>query len=203
MAQVRWLLAALAALALAGLAMTAAGCHTPSQCPILQGLTGGRIPAPLPKEGDSYKVIGYRDGIRFYVIQYNDRLYRGGDILSRAGMDAVKALGIKTIISVTPTDEERAWAKECGLKYVEIPFGWYDMTREHLDKFLAAADAGPAPILVKCFGGDLRAGILAAHWRIHREGWTAQRALDEYFRLDANTWDSVNLVEVLKANAAK
>jgi protein tyrosine phosphatase (PTP) superfamily phosphohydrolase (DUF442 family) len=195
--------AALAAVAAAGLAMTAAGCHTPSQCPILQGLTGGRIPAPLPQESDTYKVIGYRDGIRFYVIQYNDRLYRGGDILSRAGMDALKVLGIKTIISVTPTDEERTWAKEYGMKYVEIPFGWYDMKKEHLDKFLAAADAGPAPIFVKCFGGDLRAGILAAHWRIHREGWTVDRALAEYFRLDANTWDSVNLVEVLKANAAK
>jgi hypothetical protein len=52
-------------------------------------------------------------------------------------------------------------------------------------------------------GGDLRAGILAAHWRIHRENWPVQKALDEYFRLDANTWDSVNLVDVLKANAAK
>jgi protein tyrosine phosphatase (PTP) superfamily phosphohydrolase (DUF442 family) len=197
------LFAALAPAAMIALAMTAVACHTPSQCPILQGITGGRIPAPLPRESETYKVIGYRDGIRFYVIQYNDRLYRGGDILSQKGMEALKALGIKTIISVTPTDQERAWAKDYGMKYVEIPFGWYDMKKEHLDRFLAAADAGPAPIFVKCFAGDLRAAILAAHWRIHREGWTFERAIDEYRRLDANYWDSLNLVEVLKANAGK
>jgi len=197
------LFAAMLPAAMIALAMTAAGCHTPSQCPYLQTLTGGNIPAPLPQPGDTYKVVGYRDGIRFYVVQYNDRLYRGGDIRSQAGMEALKALGIKTIISVTPTDQERAWAKDYGMKYVEIPFGWFDMKKEHLDKFLAAADAGPAPIFVKCFGGDLRAGILAAHWRIHRENWPVQKALDEYFRLDANTWDAMILVDVLKANAAK
>ena len=189
--------------ALLALAAITIGCDTPSQCPYLQTLTGGNTPAPLPQESSTYKVVGYRDGIRFYVVQYNDRLYRGGDIRSRAGMDALKNLGIKTIISVTPRDEERAWAKEYDMKYVEIPFGWFDMKKEHLDRFLAAADAGPAPIFVKCFGGDLRAGILAAHWRIHRENWTVDRALEEYFRLDANTWDSMSLVDALKKNAGK
>jgi protein tyrosine phosphatase (PTP) superfamily phosphohydrolase (DUF442 family) len=188
---------------LAGLSATSVACHTPHQCPYLQTITGGGIPAPLPPEGATYKVVGYREGIRFYVIQYNDRLYRGGDILSRQGMDALKALGIKTIISVTPRDEERAWAREYGMKYVEIPFGWFDLKKEQLDQFLAAADAGPPPIFVKCFTGDLRTGILAAHWRIHREGWTFEKAIEEYRQLDANYWDSLILVDVLKANAGK
>ena len=86
---------------------------------------------------------------------------------------------------------------------MEIPFGWYDMKKGHLDRFLAAVDQGPAPIYVHCMGGDLRAGILAAHYRIHREGWTVKQALDEYYRLDANYWDSVDLVKVLKENAAE
>ena len=197
------LLAAVLPVAMIALSMTAIACHTPSQCPYLQTLTGGNIPAPLPQESSTYKIVGYREGIRFYVIQYNDRLYRGGDILKREGMDALKALGIKTIISVTPRDEERAWAREYGMKYVEIPFGWFDLKKEHLDQFLTAADAGPAPIFVKCFAGDLRTGILAAHWRIHREGWTVDRALEEYFLLDANTWDSLILVDTLKKNAGK
>ena len=197
------LLAAVLPVAMIALSMTAIACHTPHQCPYLQTLTGGRIPAPLPRESDTYKIIGYRDGIRFYVMQYNERLYRGGDILSKQGMEALKALGIKTIVSVTPTDDERAWAKEYDMKYVEIPFGWFDLKKEHLDQFLAAADAGPPPIFVKCFTGDLRTGILAAHWRIHREGWTFEKAIEEYRQLDANYWDSLNLVDVLKANAGK
>ena len=71
------------------------------------------------------------------------------------------------------------------------------------DLFLAAVDAGPTPVYVHCMGGDLRAGILAAHYRIHREGWTFDRAIEEYRRLDANYWDSLDLVKVLKENAGK
>ena len=189
--------------AMVSLAATTVACHTPSQCPILQGLTGGNIPAPLPPPGDAYKVTGYRPGIRFYIIQYNDKLYRGGDILSREGAESLKALGIKTIIAVTPNDQGRALAKEFGFKLVEIPFGWYDLKKEHLDKFLAAVESSPAPIYVHCFGGDLRAAILIAHYRIHREGWPFEKALDEYRRLDANYWDSLDLVKVLKENAAR
>jgi protein tyrosine phosphatase (PTP) superfamily phosphohydrolase (DUF442 family) len=197
------LLSALLLAALVALSTTAVACHTPHQCPILQGMTGGAIPAPLPPSGDTYKVIGFRDGIRFYVIQYNDKIYRGGDILSRAGAESLRTLGIKTIIAVTPNDQERTLAREFGFKLVEIPFGWYDMKKADLDQFLAAVDAGPTPVYVHCMGGDLRAGILAAHYRIHREGWTFDRAIEEYRRLDANYWDSLDLVKVLKENAGK
>ncbi|MFA6134618.1 MAG: hypothetical protein WC869_11445 [Phycisphaerae bacterium] len=208
----------------------APGCHTAYQCPILQPLTGGTIPAPLPPapndpndsgsgearrayiggiathpapEGDAYKVVGYRDGLRFYVVQYNDKLYRGGDILYREGAKALKDLGIKTIISVTPSGRERTLAKEFGFVLVEIQFGLGDLNRADLDRFLAAVESNPAPVYVHCFGGNLRVAILLAYYRIHKEGWTCERALNEYWRLDANYWDSVTMVQVLKANAVK
>ena len=203
MINVQRLLAALLLAAVFAVSAAAIGCHTPWQCPILQPMFGGRIPAPLPPAGDTYKVVGYRPGIRFYVIQYNDKIYRGGDILSREGADALKALGIKTIVAVTPTSEERALAKEYGFTLVEIPFGQDDMTKAHLDRFLDAVEKCPAPVYVHCFGGDLRAAILVANYRIHREGWSFDKALDEYRRLDANYWDSLHLVEVVKDNAAK
>ena len=203
MSHVPRLFSAFLPVVLAALGTTATGCHTPHQCPILQGLTGGRIPAPLPPPGDSYTVVGYREGLRFYIIQYNQTLYRGGDVLSREGADALKALGIKTIIAVTPSDQERALAKEYGFALVEIPFGLNDLKKGHLDRFLAAVEKNPGPFYVHCFGGDLRAGILLAHYRIHREGWTFDRALDEYRRLDANYWDSLGLVQVLKDNAPR
>ncbi len=200
------------------------GCHTPSQCLVMQGAAFGRLPPPLPPEpgsagiapgqlylggtfpapppeGDAYTVTGYRPGIRYYVIQYTPNLYRGGDILSRKGAQSLRDLGIKTLISVDPSDKERALAREFGFHLVEIPFTPVDLTRARLDEFLAAVDNNPGPIYVHCFGGDLRAGILLAHYRIHKQGWTFRRAYTEYRRLDANLWDSALLVAVLKANA--
>lgn len=210
------------------LATMATGCHTAYQCPILQPMTMGTIPAPLPPapndasdsgsgqahrayvggtpagpapEGDAYKVVGYKPGLRFYVVQYNASLYRGGDILSAEGAQSLRSLGIKTIVSVTPNDRERALAKEYNFKLVEIPFGLGNLNKSDLDRFLSAVDSSPAPVYVHCFGGDLQAGILLAHYRIHKEGWSYRRALNEYRRLDANYWDSIAMLKVLEDNA--
>lgn len=180
-----------------------AGCHTVHQCPILQGMSGWSIPSPLPPAGDTYTVVGKREGIRFYVVQYNDKLFRAGDIRSAKGAEALQQLGIKTVITATPDDKQRAWAGQYGMKFVEIPFGWSNMTAEHLKQFLQAVDAGPAPICVCSRSGTLRAGILLAHYRIHREGWDVDKAIKEYYRLDANYWDSKHLVKILKENASQ
>jgi protein tyrosine phosphatase (PTP) superfamily phosphohydrolase (DUF442 family) len=161
---------------------------------------GGTPAYPAP-EGDAYKVVGYMPGLRFYVVQYNASLYRGGDVLSAEGAQSLRSLGIKTIIAVTPNDRERALAKEYGFKLVEIPFGLGNLTKADLDRFLSAVESNPAPIYVHSFGGNLQAGILLAHYRIHKEGWSFQRALNEYRRLDANYWDSIAMVKVLQDNA--
>lgn len=206
------------------LAAIGAGCHTPSQCVFVQTAARGAVQPPLPPEpgstgvaqgqlylggtfpppppeGDAYTVTGYRPGLRFYVIQYTPNLYRGGDILSREGAQSLRDLGIKTVISVDPSDKERDLAREFGFRLVEIPFTPVTLTRARLDEFLAAIEANPGPIYVHCFGGDLRAGILLAHYRIHKQGWSFRRAYTEYRRLDANLWDSAVMVALLKANA--
>ncbi len=224
----RMMVVTLAGLAVA--AMLAGGCHTVYQCPILQPMSGGNIPAPLPPqpndasdagsgapqrgywggiatgpaaEGDAYKVTGYRDGIRFYIVQYTDKIYRGGDIRSEAGIAALKELGVKTIISVTPDDRERELATAGGMTLVEIPFGAMDMTAEHLSQFLAAVDKSPKPIYVHDFDGTLRAGALMAHYRIYKDKWTFDRAMHEWHRLDVNVWDYGHMVEVIKENSGQ
>jgi protein tyrosine phosphatase (PTP) superfamily phosphohydrolase (DUF442 family) len=205
-------------------AVFASGCHTPYQCVFVQGAALGTIQPPLPPqpgstevdpgrqyvggtypppppEGDAYKVTGYLPGIRYYVVQYAPNLYRGGDILSREGAESLRALGIKTIVCIDPSDQERALAREYRFWLAELPFGPMDMTRAHLDQFLSVLGTCPGPVYVHCFGGDLRAGILLAHYRIHKQGWSYERALTEYQRLDANVYDSAVLVQILKDNA--
>lgn len=188
-------------LMLAGFSAWFGGCHSLHDCPILQPLTGGNIPAPLPPEGETYDVLGRRDGIRFYIVKYSENLYRGGDIRSEKGAQALKDLGIRTVVSVTPNDTERSLARQFGFELVEIPFGFYNLTKAELDRFLAAVDSRPGPIYVHDFGGIAQAGILLAHYRIHRQGWTFDKALAEYRRLGANYWDSLAMVDTLKKNA--
>ncbi len=183
-------------------ALSLAGCHTVWQCPILQGMANWTIPSPLPPGGDTYTVVGYRDGIRFYVIKCNDKLYRSGDMLTAQGADALKALGIKTVITTSSDAQQRAWATERGMGYVEIPFEWNNITSADLQQFLAAVDAHPGPVCAISRTGTLRAGILVAYYRVRKEGWTVDKALHEYYRLAANFWDAVLMVETLKETVA-
>ncbi len=178
------------------------GCHTVSQCPILQGMANWTIPSPLPMESDNYDVVGYRKGIRFYVTKYNDNLYRSGDIMSAQGADTLKELGVKTIITTSQDPTQRGMAGERGMAYIEIPFGWNDMTSADLRQFIEAVEANPGPVCVISRTGTLRAGIMLAYYRVVKEGWTVNKALDEYYRLQANIFDAVPLVQTMKRTVA-
>jgi ABC-type transport system substrate-binding protein len=201
----------LAAAMVAGVAVLG-GCHTAWQCPILQGASGYSIVPPLPPEGEGYKVVGYRDGIRFYVLQFDSKVYRGGDMTSEAGAQALKQLGIKTIISTNPSDSERQLCRKYGFHLVEVPFSWgaHDMSAADLDRGLAAIDAGPAPVYVKDKIGTIEAGVLVAHYRIHRCHYTYDQAVREFDRSDGpdipsqgNYWDALDMLAKVKAAAAE
>jgi protein tyrosine phosphatase (PTP) superfamily phosphohydrolase (DUF442 family) len=188
--------------ALLVIAVGLVGCHTVSQCPILQGMANWTLPSPLPPEGDAYDVAGYRDGIRFYVVKHNENLYRSGDMLTPQGADALKGLGVKTIITTSESPEQRAWATERGMNYVEIPFGWNDMTEGNLHAFLEAYDANPKPVAVISRTGTIRGGILVAWYHVQRDGWSTGKSLDEYYRLQANIFDAMPAVMTFKNAAA-
>ena len=185
-------------------AMNLGGCHTVSQCPILQGMANWTLPSPLPAESENYDVVGYRDGIRFYVMKYDETLYRSGDMLSAAGADAMSQLGVKTIITTSQDPQQRAWAADRKIKYMEIPFGWNDMTEEDLHAFLRAYESSPKPVCVISRTGTIRAGIFGAWYRVRKQSWSVDQAINEYhWQLQANLFDAMPIVTTLRSAAAK
>jgi len=193
-------------LLMAGLVFAAGnlgGCHTVSQCPILQGMAGWSLPSPLPAESENYDVIGYREGIRFYVMKYDDTLYRSGDMLTEAGADALGQLGIKTIITTSQDIQQHQWATDRKMEYVEIPFGWNDMTETDLHRFLRTYESSPKPVCVISRTGAIRAGIWGAWCRVRKQGWSVGKAMNEYYKLQANIFDSMPIVATFRSAAAK
>lgn len=191
----------------AGLIITAVsinGCHTVSQCPILQGMANWTIPSPLPMTDTNYEVVGYQEGIRFYVMKYDDTLYRCGDIMSPQGADTLARMGVKTIITTSQDAQQRQWAAERQMKYVEIPFGWNDMREEDLHTFLSTYESSPKPVCIISRTGTIRAGIWGAWYRVRKQGWTVEAALNEYhWKLQANVFDAMPIVMTFKNAAAK
>src|SRR5512135_3613642 len=97
--------------------------------------------------------------------QINENYYRGGQP-DRAGFDALKRLGVKTIIDLQEDGkkEEPQWARDAGLRYFNIPLSsTRPATPAQTAYFLKlVADPGNWPVYVHCAGGRHRTGAMTA-----------------------------------------
>ena len=195
-----WVIAVIcAALLVAALLYWPATKDTPKPAAPKQDVLVAR-PMTLPPKAETYKVIGWRKGLRNYVVQYNDRLYRGGRITGNEGLEALRGWGVKTVISIVPDDEERRRVRAAGMKLVEVPFDRKTgLPPKLLAKFLQAVRTEPGPFYLHCLAGCQRAGTLAAAYRIHVEGWDFHKAAVEFGRLGGNLKKDHRLLESIKA----
>lgn len=128
---------------------------------------GEKTKLPNKRRFDSYKVIGIVPGIKKFVVKYNDELYRGGKPYSEEGFKKLKEMGIKTIISVTPDDMEREFAKKYNMELIEIPFEKNTVLSKELKKrFINLFFQYKAPFYLHGDESISRAGILGALYRM-------------------------------------
>ncbi len=146
---------------------------------------------PLPPSHDGYEVLGVREGIKGWAIRYSPDFVRGGEFYDDSAAEAMKEWGIRTIVSVSPSDKERHFARRHGLELVELTFDKdKGPTPADLRRFLDVLKQGKGPYYIHCVGGTQRAGALGLAYRIHVQGWNADRALVEFGRLGGNLKDS-------------
>jgi uncharacterized protein (TIGR01244 family) len=116
--------------------------------------------------------------------QVNENLYRGAQP-HRGGLKKLSELGIKTIINLRgesdDTRKEQAEAEASGMRYFNIPMsGLGRPTDEQVERALAIIDARENwPVFVHCQRGADRTGVIIAVYRILRNQWTAEQAIDE------------------------
>ncbi len=116
--------------------------------------------------------------------QVNQHLYRGAQP-RKGGLKRLAELGIKTVINLRGesegTRDEETEAKEAGLTYFSLPMSALGRPDDEvIERALAIInDAQYAPVFVHCKHGEDRTGTLVACYRISRDGWTAEQALEE------------------------
>ena len=142
--------------------------------------------------------IGAVEGIENTVFKYDDGIYRGGDIVAQGGMDALKKMGVKTVFSVTPTDDERKFAKNSGVKLVEVPFTKTGIPAETLPAYLELLKGVEKPFYAHCHSGKNRGGTLLAAYRIHVQGWAFEKAKEEFIALGGKDSEFPELMESIK-----
>lgn len=134
--------------------------------------------------------------------QVDEGFYRGGQP-SRAGLEQLQRMGIKTIISLRQPskvmEEERRLAEQLGMRWVHIPMWfWWRPSDKQVHQFLAiVSDPAQRPVFMHCRQGWNRAGIMTAIYRVARQGWEPRRAYAEARQLGLVPWNLLSRYVVL------
>ncbi|HUX03178.1 MAG: protein tyrosine phosphatase family protein [Phycisphaerae bacterium] len=135
----------------------------------------------------------------------SDSLWRGGQP-SAESFTKLKAMGVRTVVSLRTFNTDRRLLKGHGLKYLHISFKtWHPETEDILEFLKTVEDPANQPVFVHCKWGTDRSGMMTAVYRIVVEGWAKEQALEEMHAMGFNeAWDSISdYVERLDAAAIK
>lgn len=109
-------------------------------------------------------------------------LYRGGQPTPE-GLARLKSQGVKTIVNVRRSDDDRAEAVLLGLTNHQRSMSPWRPRDVDVAWFLAiACDPAQQPVFLHCHHGSDRTGYLIAMYRIIVEGWDRERAIEEMTR---------------------
>ena len=125
-------------------------------------------------------------------------IFRGGQP-GENGIEELAGLGIKTILNLRrepeTVAEERARAEAAGLRFIHVPLAPLGRPDHDSVSLILGHLTDPTnqPIFVHCKRGADRTGMIVACFRILRQGWSAERAIEEAREMGLGWWqDGLN-----------
>ncbi len=111
----------------------------------------------------------------FYKL--DDRVYRS-EQPDNKGFAELKAIGIKSVLSLREfhSDDE---GRDSGLMLYRVQMEAGDITIEQVVEALRILRDAEGPILIHCWHGSDRTGLVSAMYRIVYQGWPKEDAIDE------------------------
>lgn len=118
------------------------------------------------------------EGVR-NLYKVSDDLYRSAQPKADT-LQAIEELGVRTIVSVRYFHSGRRSTDGTGLTYERITIApWHPRKKEAVEFLQIATDPERTPVLLHCYKGADRTGMLAAMYRIVVQGWTKEAAIEE------------------------
>ncbi len=106
-------------------------------------------------------------------------LYRGAQP-TREGLEELRRLGVKTVVSLRAFHGESEAVAAAGLGYDRISFKVWHPEDEDVRRFLGiVTDESRQPVFVHCLRGADRTGTAVAAYRVCVEGWSREDAIEE------------------------
>ena len=121
----------------------------------------------------------------------DDRFYRGAQPKKQEDYEALKSLGIHTVIDLQadPKGYEKGIVESLGMRYFNIPMeGKTYPKQEWVDAFMKIVDdPETGKFYVHCAGGRHRTGSMGAVYRYTKYGWTFDQVYAEMKKFDFYT----------------
>lgn len=123
--------------------------------------------------------------------QMDERFYRGAEPKTTDDFQALKQLGINTVIDLQndPSASERGMVESLGMRYVNIPMSDKEYPKaETVATFLKTVDdPSTGKFFVHCAGGRHRTGAMGAVYRYEKYGWNFDQVYAEMKQYDFYT----------------
>ena len=137
---------------------------------------------------------------------YFKKLYRINDSVFRSeqprkkGFRELETMGVKTILNLRrlKDDTRKAKGTELHLEHLRLKSG--EITEQDIIEALRLLKEAEKPVLIHCWHGSDRTGVVTAAYRIIFENWPKEKAIEEFTRPEFGyhkNWYP-NLLELLK-----
>lgn len=146
-----------------------------------------------------------QDSLRFKSKRFhnlfalNDSVYRS-EQPSKKAFKELENYGFKTIINFRRLKNDKRKAQNTNLKLVNTPMRSAELTETKIIEALKVINEAEKPVLVHCWHGSDRTGIMVAAYRIVVEKWTKEAAISEFRISDFGYHENwyPNLVDLLE-----
>jgi len=137
----------------------------------------------------------------------SDDLYRGAQPTAE-GVERLKALGVRTIVSLRSSDTDKNLPIPPEITYEHIPMtAWRPNDRDVVRFLRIVGDENRLPVFVHCRRGADRTGMMSAIYRIAVQGWSKEQAIAEMtqggFRFNSGWQNLVQYIRDLDVDAIR
>ena len=131
---------------------------------------------PLLGETNAPGVKGLRSEHLENLFSIDGKVFSGSSPHDEQGFQELKALGVKTIISVDGRKPDVETARKYGMRYIHIPIGYDGTTLSNANRIAKAADTTGGMVYVHCHHGKHRGPAAVAVICESRGMWNTNQA---------------------------
>ena len=113
------------------------------------------------------------------LYRVSPELYRSGQPKPE-GFTKLEQMGVRSVLNLREYHRDAPKAAHTGLHIMEHPMAAGKVTAADIEACLRLIQNAPKPVLVHCWHGSDRTGIIVAAYRIVFQGWSVEAAEKEF-----------------------